>query len=83
VAAGGHRKIFEVMTSTLPKGTLDLVAYLLAVTLYQGNPVYGTLWYLQTLLILTSQVIFQHLFWGRISALSVYHGDIQFTREFD
>ena len=41
MAAGGHRKIFEVMTSTLPKGTLDLVAYLLAVTLYQGNPVYG------------------------------------------
>ena len=34
----GDRKIFEVMTSTLPKGTLDLVAYLLAATLYQGNP---------------------------------------------
>jgi hypothetical protein len=26
------------MTSTLPKGTLGSVAYLLAATLYQGNP---------------------------------------------
>jgi hypothetical protein len=32
---GGDRKIFEVMTSTLPKGTLCSVASLLAVTLYQ------------------------------------------------
>ena len=32
---GGDRKIFEVMTSTLPKGTL---ASQLAATLYQGNP---------------------------------------------
>jgi hypothetical protein len=32
---GGDRKIFEVMTSTLPKGTLGLVASLLAATLYQ------------------------------------------------
>jgi hypothetical protein len=29
---GGDRKIFEVMTSTLPKGTLDSVASLLAAT---------------------------------------------------
>ena len=35
---GGDRKIFEVMTSTLPKGTLGSVASLLAVTLDQGNP---------------------------------------------
>ena len=35
---GGDRKSFEVMTSTLPKGTLDSVASLLAATLYQGNP---------------------------------------------
>ena len=34
---GGDRKIFEVMTSTLPKGTLGSVASLLAATLYQGN----------------------------------------------
>jgi hypothetical protein len=32
------RKTFEVMTSTLPKGTLGSVASLLAATLYQGNP---------------------------------------------
>ena len=35
---GGGRKIFEVMTSTLPKGTLGSVASLLAATLYQGIP---------------------------------------------
>jgi hypothetical protein len=35
---GGDRKIFKVMTSTLPKGTLGSVASLLAATLYQGNP---------------------------------------------
>ena len=35
---GGDRKIFEVMTSTSPKGTIGLVASLLAATLYQGNP---------------------------------------------
>jgi hypothetical protein len=34
----GDGKIFEVMTSTLPKGTLGSVATLLAATLYQGNP---------------------------------------------
>ena len=33
---GGERTIFEVMTSTLPKGTLGSVASLLAATLYQG-----------------------------------------------
>jgi hypothetical protein len=32
------RKIFEVMTSTLPEGTLGSVASLLSATLYQGNP---------------------------------------------
>jgi hypothetical protein len=31
------RTIFEVMTSTLPKGTLGSVASLSAATLYQGN----------------------------------------------
>jgi hypothetical protein len=31
---GGDRKFSEVMTSTLPKGTLGLVASLLATTLY-------------------------------------------------
>ena len=35
---GGDRKIFEVMASTLPKGTVGSVASLLAATLYQGNP---------------------------------------------
>ena len=35
---GGDRKIFEVMTSTLPKGTIGSVASLLAAILYQGNP---------------------------------------------
>jgi hypothetical protein len=34
---GGDRKIFEVMTSTLPKGNLGSVASLLAATLYQIN----------------------------------------------
>ena len=34
----GDRNIFEVITSTLPKGTLGSVASLLAATLYQGNP---------------------------------------------
>jgi hypothetical protein len=33
---GGDRKFFEVMTSTLPKGTLGAVASLLAATLYKG-----------------------------------------------
>ena len=35
---GADHKLFEVMTSTLPKGTLGSVASLLAATLYQGNP---------------------------------------------
>jgi hypothetical protein len=35
---GDDRKIFEVMTSALPKGTPGSVASLLAPTLYQGNP---------------------------------------------
>ena len=35
---GGDRKIFEVMTSSLPKGTLGSAASLLAATLNQGNP---------------------------------------------
>jgi hypothetical protein len=35
---GGDHKMSEVMTSTLPKGTLGSVASLLAATLYQGNP---------------------------------------------
>jgi hypothetical protein len=34
----GDRDIFEVMTSTLPKGTLGSLASLLAATLYQENP---------------------------------------------
>ena len=36
---GGDRNIFEMMTSTLPKGTLGSVAFLLVATLYQGNPI--------------------------------------------
>ena len=36
---GGDRKIFEVMTSTLPKGTLGSVVSLLVTTLYL-NKVY-------------------------------------------
>jgi hypothetical protein len=35
---GGDRNIFEVMTLTLPKGTIGSVANLVAATLYQGNP---------------------------------------------
>ena len=35
---GGDRKIFEVMTSTLPKGIIGSVASLLAANLYQGHP---------------------------------------------
>jgi hypothetical protein len=35
---GGDHKIFEVMASTLPRGTLGSVASLLAATLYQGIP---------------------------------------------
>ena len=35
---GGNRNIFEVMISTLPRGTLGSVASLLAAILYQGNP---------------------------------------------
>ena len=35
---GGDRKTFEVMTSTLPIGSLGLVASMIAATLYQGNP---------------------------------------------
>ena len=34
---GGDHKIFEVLASTLPRGTLGSVASLLAATLYQGN----------------------------------------------
>ena len=34
---GGNRNIFEVMISTLPRGTLGSVATLLQATLYQGN----------------------------------------------
>ena len=35
---GGDRETFEVMTSTSLRGTLGSVAFLLAATLYQGNP---------------------------------------------
>jgi hypothetical protein len=35
---GGDHKMFEVMASTLPRGTIGSVASLLAATLYQGNP---------------------------------------------
>jgi hypothetical protein len=35
---GGDRKILEVRTSALPKGTIGSVPSLLAATLYQGNP---------------------------------------------
>jgi hypothetical protein len=35
---GVFKQTFEVMTSTLPIGTLGLVASLLAATLYQRNP---------------------------------------------
>jgi hypothetical protein len=35
---GGDRKIFEMMTSTLPEGTLGSVASLLTTTLHQENP---------------------------------------------
>ena len=35
---GGDRKIFEVMTSTLPRETLGSVASLLAAILFRGNP---------------------------------------------
>jgi hypothetical protein len=35
---GGDRNICQVMTLTLPKGTIGSVASLVAATLYQGNP---------------------------------------------
>ena len=35
---GGNHKMFEVMISTLPKGTLGSVIFLLGATLHQGNP---------------------------------------------
>jgi hypothetical protein len=35
---GVDRKIFEVMTSTLPKGIIGSVVSMLAAHLYQGNP---------------------------------------------
>jgi hypothetical protein len=35
---GVDRIIFEVMTSTLPKGIIGSVVSMLAATLYQGNP---------------------------------------------
>jgi len=35
---GGDRKLFEVMNSTLPKGTIGSVASLQAATLYHENP---------------------------------------------
>ena len=35
---GGDRSVFEVTTSTLPRGTLGSIGSLLAVTLYQGDP---------------------------------------------
>ena len=35
---GVDRKIFEVMTSTLPKGIIGSVISMLAANLYQGNP---------------------------------------------
>ena len=35
---GVDRNIFEVMTSTLPKGIIGSVASMLAANLYQGNP---------------------------------------------
>ena len=35
---GGDHKIFEVMASTLPRGTIGSVASLLEATFYQGNP---------------------------------------------
>jgi hypothetical protein len=35
---GGDRNIFDVMNSTLPRGTPGSVVSLLAVPLYQGNP---------------------------------------------
>jgi hypothetical protein len=37
VICGVDRNIFEVMTSTLPNGTLGSASSLLAATLYQGN----------------------------------------------
>jgi hypothetical protein len=38
IGGEGDRKIFEVMTSKLTKGTLGSVVSLLAATLYHGNP---------------------------------------------
>ena len=35
---GGDHNIFDVIASTLPRGTLGSVASLLVATLYQGNP---------------------------------------------
>jgi hypothetical protein len=35
---GGDRSLFEMMTSTLPRGAIGSVASFLAATLFQGNP---------------------------------------------
>jgi hypothetical protein len=35
---GGHRKAFDVMTLTLPLGTIGSIVYLLSATPFQGNP---------------------------------------------
>ena len=51
LSRGGDCKIFEAMTSTLPKGTLGSVASLLAATIYQGNPDRNhKLWNIQTVI---------------------------------
>jgi hypothetical protein len=35
---GGDRNIFEVMTSPLPKGTIDFSSFHVSIILYQRNP---------------------------------------------
>ena len=42
---GGDWTIFEVMTSTVPRGTLDSVVFLFAATLYQGGGPGGSMSY--------------------------------------
>jgi hypothetical protein len=35
---GGDRKAFDVMTLTLPLGTIGSIVYLLSATPFEGNP---------------------------------------------
>ena len=73
---GGDRKIFEVMTSTLPKGTLGSVASLLAATLYQEHPDRNhKLWNIASteIYIHHMQVVLECIVWARMNKCIPLH----------